>query len=275
MILFGLVCFREKYNKSITFIDLKNSYKYSNNPNKKLNLFVFDNTDSNDWCVSFERNTDGVFSYYFHDPKNPGISYAYNEIAIYAKKNGYQYIIFLDQDTHLPIDFYDQYYNFVTQNNVSIAVPVIMNGNLIFSPSKYKNYRSINLHTLNDSQINAKTHTCINSGLLVETSFFFKVGGYNNSLRVDFCDHEFIRRVSKHTDKITILPVILKQSFSTEVNSLDKAVFRYRIFLRDLFSFKKINNSSIRMFFFIDLPHLIRLTWQYKTLRFIRIRLQK
>src|SRR5690606_15608215 len=116
----------------------------------------------------------------------------------------FDYVVFLDQDTELPMNFYDAYSEFVHNNDIEIAAPTIMVENLIFSPSGYKNYRSINFHKLNELQngyINSKSNTCINSGLLIKTDFFFKVGGYNRELRLDFCDHEFIKRVSKHTEK--------------------------------------------------------------------------
>jgi GT2 family glycosyltransferase len=275
MILFGLVCFRENYNESITFIDLYNSYIESKISDKRLDIFIFDNTDLNNWEISYNaKKLNNISLHYFHDVTNPGISYAYNKIAEYAVKNGFSHIVFLDQDTHLPIDFYDQYCNSILGNNIQIAAPIIMNGDHIFSPSKYRNYRSINLRAVNEFQLDLRNHTCINSGLLIHTSLFFQSGGYNNDLRLDFCDHEFIRRVSKYADKLVVLPVKLKQSFSTEVNSLDKAVFRYKIFLKDLLSLKKINNSGSKLFFFIDLPHLIRLTLQYKTFKFIGIRIR-
>ncbi|WP_299176856.1 glycosyltransferase [uncultured Chryseobacterium sp.] len=271
-ILFGIVCFREKYYESETFKNLFYSF-LNNNENEKLNIYVYDNTDIADWHISDYKYESNINLNYLHNFQNPGISHAYNEIAYFAKKNGYEYIVFLDQDTELPINFYKEYKTYIQNSEVDIAIPIVKTGQIIFSPSKYSNFRSVNLKNLQQIYISSKDHTCINSGILIKTDFFFKVGGYDKRLRLDFCDHEFIRRVSKYKEQIKVIPIILNQMFSTEINSLEKALFRYKFFLRDLSSFKKINNNDIRIFFFIDLLHLIRLTIQYNTLKFIKIRM--
>ncbi|WP_265427122.1 glycosyltransferase [Chryseobacterium sp. YIM B08800] len=278
-ILFSIVCFRENFKKTETFTDLIFSFnnkekKIDKIDNSNLNIFIYDNTDIDEWDVSVHENEfESVNIKYEHNKNNPGISYAYNQIADYALQYGYEYIVFLDQDTKLPIDFYETYINYIENKNFEIAVPIIMTGDKIFSPSIYTNFRCKNFDNINEKNSFSKNITCINSGLLIKTDLFFLVGGYNEKLRLDFCDHEFINRILKVVAQINLIPIQLHQTFSTETNSVDKALFRYDIFLHDLFVFKKINNNNIAINFFLDLPHLIRLSAKYKTLKFFTKRI--
>ncbi|MBM7419201.1 MULTISPECIES: hypothetical protein [Chryseobacterium] len=277
-ILFSIVCFRENFKTTETFKNLVFSFNDKKNKgelyNSNLNIFIYDNTDIEFWNVDINENEfESVNINYERNKDNPGISYAYNQIANYALKYGYEYIVFLDQDTKLPLNFYETYINYSEIKDMEIAVPIVMTGDKIFSPSIYKNFRCKNFDNINEKLTFSKNITCINSGLLIKTNLFFLVGGYDEKLRLDFCDHEFIKRLLKVTAQINLIPIKLHQAFSTETNSLDKALFRYDIFLHDLFVFKKINNANIAINLFLDWPHLIKLSAKYRTWKFLTKRI--
>src|SRR5690606_15818190 len=63
-------------------------------------IYVYDNSPNID-----EEAIANPFVFYVHDNKNPGVSKAYNEGAKFAKDNGKNWILLLDQDTQLPEDF--------------------------------------------------------------------------------------------------------------------------------------------------------------------------
>lgn len=268
-IIFGIVTFREKFWETPSFNSLIASAKKID---EAVTIFIFDNTDVENWDAGAGYNSDEKIKIcYVHNPENPGISAAYNTIAKFAKDHHFSHIVFLDQDTELPEDFC-LVYSKVAENATDIAAPLIYENGKLLSPGIYKNYRSFSYESIQSDSILLKNNSCINSGLMIKTDFFFKTGGYNQCLRLDFCDHEFIARVGNFTEYLKIIPTKLEQNFSTNTNPREKALFRYQLYIKDMKAFKKINNNDYKVSLFVDLPHLIRLTLQYKSLAFIKQR---
>ena len=71
--------------------------------------------------------------------------------------------------------------------------------------------------------------------------------------------------------ELHILPYELHQNFSTDTNTLEQVLFRFRLFDKDLSAFKK-NRNKLLITLLVDFPHLLRLTMQYKTLAFLKIK---
>ena len=268
-LLFGIVCFRERFWECSSFIRLHQSYLESQS-SEPLHIFVFDNTDSKDWFIDYPSFEDNIKITYQRNPSNPGISFAYNRIGDFAKNNDFEYIVFFDQDSELTKNTYSVYENF-SKKNILAAAPKVISQNQLISPSKYINYRSYLYDDLSSKKILLNGNSCINSGLMVKTSIFFETGAYNENLRLDFCDHDFIERLGTTAKELHILPYELHQNFSTDTNTLEQALFRFRLFDKDLSAFKK-NRNKLLITLLVDFPHLLRLTMQYKTLAFLKIK---
>lgn len=267
-VIFGIVCYKEKFWQCSSFLTLLKSFQLYNSG--KISIFIFDNTDSEDWFTEYPQFSENIKIIYSRDKKNPGISHAYNIIAEYAKEQDFENIVFLDQDSLLPDNVYSSYMTFAKME-LKVAAPKVISQGKLISPSKYKYYRSFSYGDIETDKIILKGNSCINSGLFINTELFFKAGGYNKDLRLDFCDHDFIERLSSFTEYLYILPYELNQNFSTNTNTLEQAIFRYRLFTKDLIAFKK-NKNKILITFSVDIPHLLRLMLQYKTLAFFKVR---
>ena len=274
-IFFGIVCFREKYWETNSFGDLIKSYNACAN-NENLHICIFDNTDIGDWNISeiFQVENIGVNVSYTHDNRNSGISIAYNYFAKNALDNGFEWLVFLDQDTHLPLNFYDIYMrNSSSLDAENIAFPRVYSGEKLISPSKYICYRTKKLNLQNDSKkILLNNITAINSGLMVKTDFFVNVGGYSNDLRLDFCDHEFIERLNGQEIRADLLDVELEQDFSSDTNDREKALVRYKLYVRDM-KIYKLNKNKLLFLFRVDLAHLLKESLKNRTFGFLKIRL--
>lgn len=270
-VLFGIVTFREQYADCSSFQSLLTSFREAKT-GEKLTVFVFDNTDSPNWKVGEDSGENGVEVHCFHAPENPGISVAYNHIAEFAKENRYDWVVFLDQDSVLESSAYRLYQQFAAENAEEVAAPKVLYDEKIISPSKYHHFRTSLFASLPKTLDLNGDITFINSGLIIKTDLFFKAGKYDENLRLDFCDHEFAGRLSKVTSKLRVLDFSIFQNFSTETNSLEKSIFRYRLFKKDLLAYSKIHHHNSKIFLFVDWPHLLRLSWQYRTLKFFKIR---
>lgn len=273
-LLFGIVTYKEKYFECESFISLLRSYRESNDK-KPLNIVVIDNTDSDGWNVDHDQILENINIIYYN-LNNPGISVAYNRINSVALGNGYKWVVLLDQDTELPSKTYEIYKSKAIENNnlYPIKIPVVYSSNRILSPSLYRYYRSFSLQKVPNSILKTENHSWINSGMMVSTEFFNKVGGYNEKLKLDFCDHDFVEKTKNFCTEVEILDLHLKQNFSADLNDKNQSITRFKIFSKDIREFYR-NRKLVPLFFLVDLPHLLRLSLKYKTLDFLHLRLKK
>ncbi len=274
MLVFSIVVYNEFFWESITFNSLLSSFSKNKN-NEEINIYIYDNSVRSQ-NIDFPEFENDINIKYFAFNENRGISKAYNHLVNLALKDGFKWIVFLDQDTMLSLDFYHKYFDSICeleQSSNKMAVPVVKSKEHILSPFIYINFRS---RFLNEppSLINLNKHSAINTGILIECNYFNKIGGYNEKLFLDFCDHDFFDKLRGFDNTIRVINTELKQDFSTDTNTLHKALIRYSIFYSDLKAYKKDRNR-FKLFFLVDLPHLIRLTLQHRTFKFIIYRLSK
>lgn len=273
-ILFIIVSYRQKYWETTSYKTLVNSYK-SNNDKSDLHIFIADNTDEVLWDCSDYVADEGIKIKY-EKYNNLGLSYAYNRGVEYAKRNGFSWIVLLDQDSDLPKDIYTKYYESLENQNVYIKVPITFINNMkILSPSKYIYYRSFLYDKINSGIMNIENHSFINTGMLIKVDFYLDVGGYNEFIKLDFTDHDFVYRAKNNTDKFEVLDIKINQDFSSVTHSKKQAIERYSLYLRDLKEFKKGKSNQIMLFINADLLRVVKLSVKYKTLEFIKIRLEK
>ena len=271
-ILFCIVCFREKFWETESFRDLVNSYQISQSQ-LNLNIHVFDNTDIEKWSIEDYVPIYNINIHYTHNSKNPGISAAFNYFANFANEKAFEWLVFLDQDTTLPRCFYQTYLDNTKHiKNNWIAFPLVSTTKCLISPSYYFLYRTkvIKKELLNEIELNSVT--AINSGLMIKTQKFLEYGGYNENLRIDFCDHEFIERLNGKKIFATILAVNLQQDFSAETNNKKKSIERYKMYTKDLKNYRK-NKNKLLFFLRVDFPRLLKEIYKNKSLEFLKIRL--
>lgn len=272
-ILFSIVTYNEIFFDCITFKTLLDSYKKTES-HQCIFICIVDNTDVPNWKIDMPKFERQIHIHYIK-LNNPGISVAYNNIYEYAKSQEFEWIVFFDQDTQLSDMAYKVYKENANKsvNLNPIKCPIVLfPDKTILSPSKYKLYRSFLFKNIYPCELNIDNISCINSGLMLSTLFYGKNGRYNEKLKLDFCDHDFIERAKIHIKKLEILPLHFVQNFSSKTNTLEQALKRYEFYCCDIKEFKKGRNKYI-IFFTNDFPRLIKLIFQYKSLKFIIIRL--
>lgn len=271
-IVFFIVTYKEHFDKSVTYNKLIESFFVSNLSNQ-ISVFIFDNTPQDDVhhynTINTSVDDKRINLKYFTKKSNIGLAKAYNFLANEAINNGYEWVVLLDQDTTLPKNFYDSYVN--TSEEILIQAPKVLSNGKMISPALYSNYRSKIIKDVINCTYPIANISCINSGLLINLDLYKMVGGYNEELFLDFCDHEFMLRVKQKYTKIRILEVFLTQDFSNDVHDFKQAFFRYKLFLNDLVSFSK-NKSKFKIFLYVDLPRVLSLSKKFKTFKFIKYR---
>lgn len=269
-ILFGIVCYREKFWETQSFKDIIASHE-KKPLDSQLLICIYDNTDYEGWTLlqSCPRY-DNVIIYYKHDPLNSGIAVAFNYFAEFSKNMNLKWVVFLDQDTILPIDFINKYVDKSLSTDKSILFPKIYIGEHLFSPSHYRCFRTSEIKEIK-SDIMLKNITAINSGMMIETDFYIQNGGYNQNLRIDFCDHEFIEKINNRKIFADIIDISLHQDFSSKTNNKEKSLERYKLYYNDLKVYR-MGKNKLLFFLAVDFPHLMKEIYRNKSLKFLKIR---
>lgn len=266
-IVFCIITYKEDYRNCASYQTLCKSYKNAHTEND-LHVYVFDNTPDN-LNTDFRTEFEGVKVNYFTKGKNKGLAFAYNFLGNIAFKEGFKRMVLLDQDTDLPVDIYGKYK--FASSEYKIWCPKVFDDGNLMSPSRYVNYRSYPIKIDNEVELELKDISLINSGMMIDLPFFNQIGGYNSNLFLDFCDHDFIIKVKRSQKKIGLIDCELHQDFSATSHTKEQALIRYKIFVTDLKVFYK-NKSKLKIFYYLDLPHLIKLCYRFRTLQFLAIR---
>lgn len=192
-------------------------------------LIICDNSTK-----KIDQNFNGIYNYTYVDMGgNKGLSKAYNAAINTCKldqKEGY--ILLLDDDTTLPIDYFDKMLYEIKKDKYQIIAPQVFDSVGLLSPGIMKNgvhcYRAKNL-----SEISYDNITLINSGLMLRTQLF-KGYRYNEEQFLDYIDHSFIRDMKNNNVQIGISEAKIEQDFSINNDSYEKTIIRFNILKKDL-----------------------------------------
>lgn len=234
-------------------------------------LFVFDNSPV-PYCNTEELNEMGVV--YLSDTSNPGVSHAYNAAAGYARDNGYDWLLLLDQDT----DFKDENYldyciKTISDNSNSEAIaPCVYVNNELFSPQKGLVWPKKGNYIIGGYN-SIKNASIINSGLLVKVDTFFSVGGYNENVPLDLADHQFMYRLGKNGVKFYLMNFELFQSFSNNVDNFESLKFRFNSLTIGCLNFEADFLMRLKVYVLMS-KRCFSLTSRYNTFAFIKILLK-
>lgn len=222
-ILFVIVIYRSDYYHCNTYRTLLSKVK-------ECHIFVFDNSPSS-------QQIDDANVTYRHDAGNPGLSYAYNEAARYARENGYKWLLLTDQDTIFPDGIIGKYITAINNYpEVGMFVPPVKISNSVFMSPVIMRWKtgglskSVPMKTV----VSLKKYSPINSGMCVSVDMFFKCGGYKNEVFLDYSDFQFVERYRKVSDKCYVLNTCIRQTFSIKEDDREKTLNRYAMRCRSV-----------------------------------------
>jgi len=215
-----------------------------------IDLFVYDNSPECKYEEQFRYHNFNVR--YIHDPSNAGVSKAYNSGANYAKAKSKEWILLLDQDTEFPANYIDSYEHAVKKNSgVNLFAPVLKTkSDQIMSPCRYFHKRGYWLKEIPGGNMDAEDYSPVNSGMLINLKAFFEVGGYNEKVKLDFADFQFVERYSKVYGNFHVINLICIQDFSGFEKDFDKLKHRFAFFCQGAKNCDR-NNFSDRWWYFL------------------------
>ena len=221
------------------------------------------------------HNKSGINIIYIHDASNPGLSKAYNEGYKLARKSGKKWLLLLDQDTHFTEDLFFEYGRAIhDQPDTHLFAPVLIDHNKIISPYRYFLRRGFIIHHPESGIHSLKKYSLINSAMLISIVSFEKIGGFNEKIRLDFVDLDFLARFKKYYPDFYLLNYQCQHHFSSISNkNKQELVLRYKYYCNSAHLF----SNTFWTYFFVMFWVIIRgfrLFFRYKNIVFFKIFVQ-
>ena len=211
--------------------------------------------------------------FYVHDPQNSGVSRAYNTAAGYAHEHGYRWLLLLDQDTSFPPDSLRQYQAAIAAHpDIRLFAPELtLEGDIPFSPVRYFCKTGHRIRLKRGTTYQLPGIAPVNSGVLIALELFENTGGYNEKVRLDFADFQFMETVARQEQNFFLLDVRAIQSFREGLPPLSAALTRYAIYLECAKACPRHSPADRIAFFYVVTRRALSLTWQYGHSDFLKV----
>lgn len=205
---------------------------------------------------------------YVRDARNSGLSKAYNTAAEYARTHGFSRVLLLDQDTQFPADAVACYA--AADRYCSFWAPAVKTQKGAPLSPTVNTLTGVRAITLQPGLHSLRRHYVINSGMCVDVYAFCAAGGYNEAVRLDFADFQFLERLKQVDSRLLLLPFVAIQDFSNEVVDEAQLFRRFTLYVQ---SFKAccFNNRRTRLRHGLGvLKHTLNLTARTRKTVFIK-----
>jgi len=181
--------------------------------------------------------------------------------------------LLLDQDTNFPADTFPAYEAAI--NNFpgeKLFVPVMLTSlNEIISPGKFKWMRGFYAKAMKPGINNLHGYSTINCGMCIALGAFNENNGYNELIKLDFSDHDFIRRFKKNiTTSFVVIELKVRHNLSTSEKvtfNQDRVRFKYYLDGSGHFSQSPGDSVLLNMHAFL---RALKLTVAHKNLFFLK-----
>jgi rhamnosyltransferase len=244
-ILFVIVLYKIKLEQSATYLSIVNSL---NETEFNMDLLVYDNSPDADKCLFGDVSKLNIT--YIADKANSGVSKAYNTGADLAAKMNKKWLLLLDQDTNFPVQTITEYLSAIDKySGEKLFTPIMFaDQKNIISPCYFKFMRGFAARHVEAGVNSLNKYSIINCGMCIDLKSFYKNGGYNELLKLDFSDHEFIRRFKKNvTNRFVVIDLKVKHHLSTETKN-------------------SFNNDKVRFNYYLNASTLISNNWAERVL---------
>jgi GT2 family glycosyltransferase len=199
-----IVLYRMKAFESAAFDTLREAMSFLDDELGDVRIVLYDNTPGGQDIGVLPAGVE-----YKADFTNNGLAMAYNYALGIAEDNDRGWLLTLDQDTSLPIDFLQRIChaaNFVApMENVAAIVPHISSDGRALSPFTIMNRWTLTRNIPNGFVgIPLEEVYAVNSGSMLKVSALRAVGGYDPRFFLDFSDLAIYHRLHCHGMRVFV-----------------------------------------------------------------------
>jgi GT2 family glycosyltransferase len=263
---FIIVLYKQALGSSASFLSLQKALEEIG---ERASLFVYDNSPE-EQKIPDSIVTQFLDFTYVHDAENRGLSVAYNLGAEHARMEGKQWLFLLDQDTKFPSNALKSYLKEIAANpDINLFAPILQIANGLFmSPCHYKYKWGKLMKSVHPGMYSFENTAPVNSGICVNLNAFLAAGGYNERIRLDGADYQFIERFKKNNTRYLVLDVCFHQDFSLFDNNTESLLNRFSLFLADVKNFERETVIDDMLYARLAFVRMLNLFLQTKNLKF-------
>lgn len=183
----GIVLFNPELTRLIACIE--------NLKQQVSKIYIFDNSS-----MSIHINDDSTV--YITENKNKGIAYALNRIMERAQKDGFEWVVTMDQDSIVPCGMIDGFKEGIRSHaNLGIVCPQVIDKRRIYLVAENNEQESY-------------VNFCITSAACTSVEAWERCGKFDEWMFIDLVDNDFCKRITLSGYKILKLNKwILDQEF--------------------------------------------------------------
>jgi GT2 family glycosyltransferase len=191
-----IVVYKIRPSASSSLLTLLASARQPANSKLKLAVLIQDNTPGGQETGGLPENVR-----YQAAPHNPGLAQAYNSALKLAEVEGYDWLLTLDQDTSLPMNFLERLCEIVAEQaahpEVGAIVPLAVDGCRILSPYRLLAGALPCWYSAGTTGVAHHATYAINSAATLRISALRKVGGYDLFFPLDMSDINLCHKLHK------------------------------------------------------------------------------
>jgi GT2 family glycosyltransferase len=203
-VLAEIVLYKTKPCESTSLNTLLAALSVLENDRADIRILLYDNTPGGQDTGVLPAGVQ-----YKADFKNGGLATAYNYAIEIADREGFDWLLTLDQDTHLPNDFLCKLCNaasFVApMRDVAAIVPSVLNEGKVLSPFTLMNSWTFTRHFAEGFVgIPVDNVYAVNSASMIRVSALKAIGGYDPRFHLDFSDLVIFRRLHSQKQRVFV-----------------------------------------------------------------------
>ncbi len=145
---------------------------------------------------------------YFHDARNLGLAFAYNQALEIAIRKGSQWLITLDQDTTLPVDYLTRMVGtarlYASRCEIGAILPQIAFGPKRLSPNRFLFGAIPDWYRAGFRGVPEEPVFAMNSGAMVRVDALKQIGGYDLRFPLDHSDFVMLFNLHQHGKRVSI-----------------------------------------------------------------------
>ncbi|MHB1936437.1 MAG: glycosyltransferase [Acidobacteriaceae bacterium] len=208
-ILAVIVLYKTAPKDSISFQTLQTAMTHAVPGNTLVKIFFYDNTPGGQAAESFPERI-----HYESHGENRGLADAYNRAMEIARSEGFDWLLTLDQDTSLPVDFVSKLgaaVEFVTPvEYIAAIVPRISDRGRVISPNalRYGIFPKFFPSEFIGISLD-KTTSAVNSASALRVSALKSIGGYDPRFWLDYSDAVMYQRLQQNGMRVFVAGNIL------------------------------------------------------------------
>ncbi|MFD0939084.1 glycosyltransferase family protein [Pedobacter boryungensis] len=263
-----LVLFKTNLYETSAYITLNKSAKEIA-ADANFDCYVFDNSPEPNFNDISRLTLDKIK--YKYDSSNPGLSKPSNEAAQMGKNAHKKWILFTNPDTSYPLNYFEELFHSVSSNNnIELFVPILKSNEVIVSPAKYTFFIGSSPDSVNPGINNLEKKLILYSGMFITLTAFFKSGGFNDKIKLDFMDCYFSENYKRKYPTFYLLNVNCEHDLSSFEKNVQKVLNRFKYYCEGAkyFASTKINYFSL---FVICLLRSFKLATKFQNLSFPKI----